>query len=272
MAEKEAAGSPVKKEAVGFKLPTQPVKAKFKSPKNLIIFSKPKSGKTTAIAELENALILDFEEGSDYVDALKIKVESITDLFKIGKAIKEAGYPYKYVAIDTVTALETMCVDYAEKLYSAKPMGKDWFKKNEKGGYHKDSGKKKYGNILNLPNGAGYAYLREAVVTITKYIQKFAPRTIILGHIKNTLLEKNGTEFTASDLDLTGKIKSILTSQSDAIGYLYRAKNDQNILTFKTKDTIACGARPAHLRNAEIVLSEFIDGEFVTHWDKIYVD
>ena len=40
------------------------------------------------------------------------------------------------------------------------------------------------------------------------------------------LLEKAGADFTSGQiLDLTGKMKRIVTSQSDAIGYLYRKGN-----------------------------------------------
>jgi hypothetical protein len=37
-------------------------------------------------------------------------------LLDAGKAIKEAGKPYKYVTIDTVTALEDMVMPLAIKL------------------------------------------------------------------------------------------------------------------------------------------------------------
>jgi len=49
----------------GFVLPTKKVKAEIKSPKNMVIFSKPKVGKTTLLAQLDNCLIIDLEEGSD---------------------------------------------------------------------------------------------------------------------------------------------------------------------------------------------------------------
>jgi len=106
---------------------------------------------------------------------------------------------------------------------------------------------------------------------IIEYVKTLAPRIILVGHIKDTMLEKAGAEFTSSDLDLTGKIKRILSSQSDAIGYLYR-KGNQNILSFATTDSVACGARPTHLRNAEIVVSELTDEGFVTYWDRVFVD
>jgi hypothetical protein len=40
-------------------LPTAKVAPECKSPKNLIIFSKPKIGKTSLLSTLENCLILD---------------------------------------------------------------------------------------------------------------------------------------------------------------------------------------------------------------------
>ena len=256
---------------MSIKLPTKKVKATHQSPNNLIIFSKPKVGKSSLLAELEDCLLLDLENGSDYVDALKVKASSIEEIKEIGEEIKKADYPYKYIAVDTITALEEKCIPFAEKIYSRKPMGKSWFKRDANGNLTKDSGKVQYGNILNLPNGAGYAYLREAMTKTIEYIKTLAPRIILVGHIKDVMLEKAGAEFTASDLDLTGKIKRIMTSQSDAVGYLYR-KGNKNILSFATNDSVACGARPAHLRNKEIVLSELKDDDFTTHWDKVYID
>ena len=36
------------------------------NPKRIVIYSKPKTGKTTAYAGLENNLIIDLENGSDF--------------------------------------------------------------------------------------------------------------------------------------------------------------------------------------------------------------
>lgn len=241
-------------------LPTKVVKATNHNPKNLIVFSKPKVGKTSLLAQLENNLIVDFEEGSDYVDALKVKCNSIAEFKEVGDAIVEAGKPYKFLTLDTITALEEKCIPYAEELYSKSSMGKRWF----------TEGKAKYGNILNLANGAGYPWLRQAFEKVIAYARSLADHVILVGHVKDTLLEKNGEEFNASELDLTGKIKRITASQSDAIGYMYR-KGNQTIVNFKNNDGVTCGARPDHLRNEEIVVSEMNEkGEIETHWNKIY--
>lgn len=253
-------------------LPTQKIPASTLSPEMLIVFSKPKVGKTTLYAELPGWLLLDLEKGSNFVSAMKLKADSIEKIKEIGEKIKQAGKPYDGIIIDTGTALEEMCIPFAEILYAKTSMGSSWFKKDKgTGQLADDSGKKKYGSIINLPNGGGYQYLREAFSKIIEYIKTLAPRIILSCHVKDILLEKAGVEVSSLDLDLTGKIKRITSAQSDAIGYLYR-KGNQNILSFKTTDEISCGARPDHLKNAEIVISELIDGKLVTHWDKIYID
>ncbi len=47
-------------------LPTTKEKPTRVNPKRLIIYSKPKTGKTSAFAGLDNNLIVDVENGADY--------------------------------------------------------------------------------------------------------------------------------------------------------------------------------------------------------------
>jgi hypothetical protein len=121
-------------------LPTKKVKAERQNPKRIVIYSKPKTGKTTAYAALEDNLILDLENGAEYVEALKLAIPDLQTLLEAGKAIKAAGNPYKFITIDTVTALEDMIMPLAIKLYKATPMGKN---------FDGDT-------VTTLPNGAGY--------------------------------------------------------------------------------------------------------------------
>jgi len=234
-------------------LPTKKVKVERFNPKRLIIYSKPKTGKTTAFAGLEDNLILDLENGADYIEALKVKINSLQDLLDTGKAIKEAGCPYKYVTIDTVTALEDMIGPLAVKLYKQTPMGS------------------KYDgtNVLTLPNGAGYLYLRQAFFQVLDFIDTLAPNIILSGHIKDKQVDDKGEMVMSANIDLTGKIKSLICANADAIGYMFR-KGNQTILSFKTSEEVTCGARPEHLRNQEIVISEIVDGKITTYWDKVY--
>ena len=236
-------------------LPTTKVKAARVNPKRLVIYSKPKTGKTTAYAGLDNNLILDLENGTEYVDSLKITINTLQDLLDAGKAIKEAGKPYKYVTVDTVTALENMIMPLAVKLYRKTTMGKNF-----------DGD-----NVASLPNGAGYLYIREAFFQVLDFIDTLAPHVILSGHIKDKQVDDKGELVMSANIDLTGKIKSLICANADAIGYMYR-KGNKTIISFKTNEEVTCGARPEHLRNEEIVVSEMNEnGELQFHWDKIYV-
>jgi hypothetical protein len=236
-------------------LPTSKVKAERQNPKRMVIYSKPKTGKTTAYAGLENNLILDLENGSDYVDAMKIKISSLQELLDTGKAIKAAGNPYKFITIDTVTALEDMIQPLAIKLYRATSMGKN---------YDGD-------NVTSLPNGAGYLYIRQAFFQVLDFIDTLAPHIILSGHIKDKVVDDKGEMVMSANIDLTGKIKSLICAQADAIGYMFR-KGNKTILNFKTNEEVTCGARPEHLRNEEIVVTEMQEnGELEFHWEKIFI-
>lgn len=238
---------------MGIVLPTTKIKAERVNPKRIVIYSKPKTGKTTAYAGLDNNLILDLENGAEYVEALKIKISSLQELLDAGKAIKEAGKPYDYVTVDTVTALEEMIMPLAIKLYRQTPMGKN---------FDGDT-------ITTLPNGAGYLYIRQAFFQVLDFIDTLAPTIILSGHIKDKQVDDKGELVMSANIDLTGKIKSLICAGADAIGYMYR-KGNQTILSFKTNDEVTCGARPEHLRNEEIVVTELIDGVLHTSWDKVF--
>jgi len=253
-------------------LPTEKKEVTVVSPENLIIFSKPKTGKTSLTSALDNWLVLDFDKGSKSVKNMSINVESVEHVGEIVKKIKEVGMKYNGAVIDTATVLEDMCVIYAEKLYAKTSMGKNWFLKTSDGKLSPESGKAQYGTIINLPNGAGYQYVREGFMKVINLIQTVVPRIIIMCHVKDILLDKKGIEFSSMEIDLTGKLKRIVTSGSDAIGYLYR-KGNQNILSFATTEEISCGARPEHLSNKQIVISEKNeDGTLSVYWDRIYID
>jgi len=241
-------------EPLEISLPTKVVQSEVRNPKLTIIYSPPKTGKTTLLSKLENNLIIDLEEGSKYLNALKMDVDSLETLQAVGAAIIKAGKPYKYVTIDTITKLEEMCLPVAKAMYKQTPMGKN---------FDGDS-------VITLPNGAGYLYIRQAFFQVLDFIDTLAPTIILSGHIKDKQVDDKGEMVMSANIDLTGKIKSLICANADAIGYMYR-KGNQTILSFKTAEEVTCGARPEHLRNQEIVVTEMIDGVLKTNWDKVFI-
>jgi|TARA_R110000744_G_scaffold46917_3_gene103578 hypothetical protein len=231
------------------KLPTKKTPALRKAPKNLVIYGAPKIGKTSALADLDNCLIIDLEDGSDMLEALKVKAHNLTELSAIGKAIHAEGKPYKYVAIDTISKLEEWCEEEAKQIYMMTPMGKTFEQKNPGA------------SVLSLPNGGGYLYLRMAYKRWLERLNTLADHIILVGHLKDKMLEKKGKEVAVKDLDLTGKIKNITCADADAVGYIYR-EDDITMISFDSMGDIAAGSRCDHLKGQTMPLD----------WGKIFID
>ena len=240
-------------------LPTEKIQAKVENPRFLIIYGKPKSGKTTIAVALENNLIIDLEGGSQYMNALSVQARSVEDLGEIANAItakikENSSKPYKYITIDSATVLEVISKPLALRLYQQTPMGKSY----------KD-------DILKLPNGAGYMYVREAFDKIINMFKGLCDTLILIGHCKDAMINKDGKEMSEMSLDLSGKLVRITLASADAIGYIYRNKN-KTMLNFKGGEDYILGARAPHLKEQEFVIAESEDPKTVNvFWDKIFL-
>ncbi len=175
---------------------------------------------------------------------------------QIETANKEKGkYVYKYISVDTLTALEDIVLELAASLYKATPMGKSWDGTD----------------VSELPQGAGYGYWRKALIMVLNKLEGLCETLILTGHIKDKLIETQGKEMNVRGLDLTGKSASIICAHVDAVAYLYRNEN-KNILNFKPSEALTVGTRSEHLNGKEIVIGESDkDGKVTADWSKIFI-
>lgn len=227
----------------------------------VIFFGKPKAGKSSAMAALENNLIIDLEDGYKGLSALVIQARNINDFGDICRALQEeiknndGKYPYKYITIDNATRLEEMCMGYAITLYRQTPMGKNY----------------QGTDIRTLPNGSGYLYIRQAVKKVIDMFRGLCETLILVAHTKDKQINFEGQEVNEMTLDLTGRLGDILCGEADAIGYVYRKKNE-TIISFEGGENSVREARPIHLRGQKIVIAESDENNNLTfHWDKIFL-
>ena len=243
-------------------LPTSKIPASTTNPKFLVLIGREKVGKTSALAQLNNNLIIDLEGGSTFVDAMAIQCRTISDLGEAASAIraknKEVGHNfYRHITIDNATSLEEICLGYAATLYRQQPVGKNWTGTD----------------VRTLPQGSGYYYLRTAVLKVIDMFKELCDEFILVGHIKDTIVDDpaTGEELTERSLDLVGKLSGMVCRRCDGVGYMYRSGNEVHI-KFKADKNIAMGCRSDHIRNKDIVISEMDDetGVLTTHWDRIF--
>ena len=220
-------------------LPTQRIAATRKSPRMLTLFGQSKVGKTTTMAQLDNCLIIDTENGTEMVDAMKVNVSNLQEFMSVIKALKAREEKYQYLALDTIDNIVLWMEDFVCKSEGVKTIG-------------------------DLDFGKGYAMVRDNVMKLLGQLKPLAAKGIILvGHRKKTLIaNETDIKVNTSSLDLSGKLKNFIMADSDAIGYVFRDSEGTLKVSFMADDETEAGARCPHLRGQVVDFT----------WDNIFVD
>ena len=146
-------------------------------------------------------------------------------------------------------------MSYACTLYRKTELGKNW----------------KGDDVTTLARGAGYKYLRDAVKKVIDMFRGLCDEFILIGHVKDSITEKEGQEVNAKEIDLVGKLGRIVCGLADAVGYVYR-KNNETHISFKSGgDGTSMEARARHIADKDIVIATGNeDGSITTYWDRVY--
>ena len=241
-------------------LPKEKTEVKICNPKFSVFYGKPKAGKSSLMASLDNNLIIDLENGYQALTELVVQARSVKDFGDIVAAIREeikntGKRPYKYITIDNATRLEEICMGYAIQLYKGTNQGKNY----------------QGTDIRTLPNGSGYMWLRMAVKKVIDLFRDLSDHLILIAHTRDKQINIEGQEMSEMTLDLTGRLGDIICGEADAIGYVYRKKNE-TIISFEGGSNIVREARAPHLRGKNIVVAESDeDGEITFHLDRIFL-
>ena len=205
-------------------------KAVSENPKSLLLYGAPKVGKTTALSQLKDCLIIDTEGGANMIEGF---IETVKNRGELISLLKEAqsGHDYKYVAIDTIDRIAT----WAEKAVCEE---------------------ENVSAVQDLAFGKGFGMVREKVLNTVQILKEIFPHVIIIGHRKwaRAVLDSKAIVEPES-LDLTGKLKNMLMADCDAVGHVYRDEDKGKLMvTFKSNEALEAGSRSPHLRGKEMEL------------------
>lgn len=262
-------------------LPTKRKEAQNYNPNLLILFGKPKSGKSTLMASLDSNLIIDLENGYRSLSVMSINAHSAQEIFEIAAAIdnkikKEGNLPYRFITIDNATRLEEFSLPYAAHLYRSTAMGSGWGMLKDNHGLNiKDKNNKPIpdpkADVRLLPNGAGYLYLRQAIRKMIDMFKNKCDTLILVAHVKDKQIKKNGEEMSEMSVDLAGKLGDIICGEADAIGYVYRDGN-KTFISFEGGDNTIREARPLHLRGKKIeVAHSDEENNVIVNMNKLFI-
>ena len=198
------------------------------NPSVLLLYGAPKVGKTTMLSQLDDCLIVDTEKGSRMLEGYISEVNTRDELIDTLIELKESkDVKYKYVALDTIDKI----TEWAERRVCEE--------ENVRA-------------IGDLAFGKGYGMVREKVVQTIEAFRNVTEHLIIIGHRKVAYAVTDGSTIVIPEsLDLTGKLKNVIMSGADAIGYVYR-NEDELMVSFKANEAIEAGSRCSHLKGKEM--------------------
>lgn len=264
-------------------LPTKRSVVESYNPKLLIIMGRPKQGKSSFVAAIDDNLIIDLEDGYRALSVMKVQARSMKDLQEIKTAIIEKGKelhkaPYRFITIDNATRLEEMSIPYAAELYRNTPMGQGWgYMKDAKGMNIKNPKTGQFiidpkADVRLLPNGSGYLYLRKAIRQMIDMFKPLCETLILVTHVKDKQIRKDSQEMSEMSVDLAGKAADIICGEADAIGLIYREGN-KTYISFEGGDNTIREARCPHLRGKKILVAESNENnEVVFNTSEVFIN
>lgn len=257
-------------------IPTEPHEPETNM-SSCILFGKEKCGKTTALSELENCLIVDTEKGTCKLKALALQVPETLGpvgkmqwLKKLGNQLLEDGKKYDYIAIDTLSEVNDWAEWSGTYRYMNSTQGKSFNRvKDErgnpiKGGSFLDPQDDDYQSVHTLPDGNGYKWSRDEVLKIFELFGKVARKCVFyVCHIEDKFigLADAKDQVAPKQLALTGKLRDMLPRKVDAIGYVYNEKGVLKV-NFTGDESKLGGNRAKHLRGYNGPLE----------WSKIFIE
>lgn len=235
-------------------LPKSITTAERVNPNTMILFGAPKVGKSSIVATLPNHLMIDYENGSGFIDAVKISppedlghVGKFNWLKDLAKEIKAQGKPYSYIIVDTISELDNSAEWVGTWNYMNSVQGKG-FNRTEKGGEMLKPTDPNYLSVHTLADGYGYRWSRAALMDIFDTLSGLGSIcTIFIAHMGEKYYSKTvGTEVVTKFIDLTGKAKDIIARKVDCIGYVYNEEG-KVMVSFKGNEDRQGGNRAKHL-------------------------
>lgn len=199
--------------------------------------------------------IVDFEESDKEYDENGEEIEKEEKGFieVVDQLIEDkADIPFRFIIIDTITALERYAISYVIK------------KANRD-----DQPQKRYTDISDIPWGKGYTMVSEVIYEQIDRLKKASYGVFIIGHEKTKKTKnRDGFEYDYTTFNVLTKTSDIIEREADMIIYgdMMTEKGEKGKLVttrklrFRSDGNILCGARfrnfPAELPNDVSVFIE----------------
>lgn len=184
---------------------------------NILIYGRPKTGKTTFAAKIPNSFFIATELGQNYISVFKEHVNDWKHILDVCMGLAKKNHPYKVVVIDIADIFYKHCEQYVME---------------REGVVHPS----------DLGFGKGWALVKDEFTRVVTKINALGFPIVFISHEKDKVVKKKGSEYTAVVTTLEPAAEKIITGLCDFILYAYRRDDGSRVMrTVGTKYILAGG-------------------------------
>ena len=179
----------------------------------VLIYGKPKIGKSTFCSKIDDALFIATEAGLNYLEVAKVNCTSWESFLEICAELAQGEHKYKVIIIDTIDNLVDYCSEYVCK-------------------------REKINHPADYDYGRGWSMVtRELKVKLSK-LANLPYGLIMVGHSKTEEVSSRTAKYSKDTITVTGGNRAVILNMTDMILYVdYEVKDEKETRVIRTKPT-----------------------------------
>jgi hypothetical protein len=180
----------------------------------VLVYGRPKIGKSTLCSKFDKALFLATEPGLNQLEVFKVNVTSWKIFMETCKEIAEGKHEFRTIVIDTIDNLIPLIQAYIEETNEVDYIG-------------------------DIPHGKGWFLATQELRRVLTKLAMLPYGLILVSHSKQEEIETKTKKYNRFTIDLSGKNKNAVLNLMDIILFMdSEMKGGEEIGVMRTKPSL----------------------------------
>lgn len=189
---------------------------------NVLLYGKPKVGKSTLAANIPNAIFAATEKGYNYLEVKPVDIIGWDKFLELCNALATQKHGFKTIVVDTADILYKHCEKYIMD-------------------------KHQVNHPSDLGFGKGFALVRDEFSRVITKLNMLGVGLVFISHAKEKTEKTKSGEWTVMGTSLSGAPETFIAGLCDLILYAYIKDDGTRVLRTKPTKYILAGDRSARL-------------------------
>ena len=180
----------------------------------ILVYGRPKIGKSTLCSKFSDALFLATEPGLSQLEVFKVNVTTWKGFLEACKEIAQGNHGFKTIVIDTVDNLIPLLVSYIEEMNEVDYIG-------------------------DIPHGKGWFLATQELRRVLTKLAMMPYGLVLVSHSKQEEIETKTKKYNRFTIDLSGKNQNAVLNLMDIILFMdSEMKGGEEIGVMRTKPSL----------------------------------